>query len=198
MRIDLITTASVLLIFIKLLTVRTHWIFMTLEYSVIYGWLSVQAILLIFHSQEFSAAEISYAVHTVRSKSFTGNPITCQTLYTVLHLPLLGFISSLVTVDTTDIKSQESMATLAGMGFFLFSLLLSICMLVWVSVFWRTCTTFIRSISPYASEQCRLRHPTDPLFLASRWCLLWGPFLVWLDIGCFGHFNYHSEANRRN
>lgn len=94
MRIDIVTAVSVLAIFVKLLAVRSQWVFLIAAHFMVYGWLLVQALLLIFHSREMSDLDKASSIRAARSlyAALKESSRKWWSLYVALHAPFLGYI----------------------------------------------------------------------------------------------------------
>jgi hypothetical protein len=65
-RIDIVTAVSVLVIFVKLLAIRSLLVFLVAAYFVVYAWLIVQSLLLMFHSREMSELDMASSIRATR------------------------------------------------------------------------------------------------------------------------------------
>jgi hypothetical protein len=94
MRIDIVTAVSVLVIFVKLLAIRSLWVFLTAAYFIVFGWLLVQSLLLIFHFRELSDLDMASSIRTARllDAALKESSRKYQFLYVALHAPFLGYI----------------------------------------------------------------------------------------------------------
>lgn len=94
MRIDIVTAVSVLVIFVKLLAIRSLWVFLTAAHFIVFGWLLVRSLLLIFHSRELSDLDMALSLRAARllDAALKENYWKWNWLYVALHAPFLGYI----------------------------------------------------------------------------------------------------------
>jgi hypothetical protein len=94
MRFDIVTTVSLLAIFVKLLAVRSLWVFSTAAHFIVYGWLLVQLLLLIFHSREMSDLDMASSVRAARllDAALKESSLAWSLLYVALHASFLGYL----------------------------------------------------------------------------------------------------------
>jgi len=99
LRIDLVTTASVGLIFVKVLFIKgVPWYTAAASFTIL-GWFSVQLLLLIFHIQEMDELDMATSIRSARTidTDLRENSALWDAIYYCLHLPMVGYLSYFLT-----------------------------------------------------------------------------------------------------
>jgi hypothetical protein len=99
MRIDIVTAVSVLVIFVKLLAIRSLWVFLVAAYFVVFAWSIVQSLLLIFHIREMSELDMASSIRATRllDSALKESSKKWWTPYVALHTPFFGYLYYVLT-----------------------------------------------------------------------------------------------------
>lgn len=194
MRIDIVTAMSVLFIFVKLLVVRTLWVFLTAAHFIVCGWLLVQSLLLIFHYRELSDLDMASSIRAARSldRALKESSSWLWSIYVALHAPFLGYMCYVLVfqlelphwVNAAVENILWIIAGVAGLGSFVL-LIFGVLWLVYL-----ICVRLLVSLCEGSDiAQIAWGNVSGIFIYGLIGVVLGSPLLLWTGLGCFTYYS---------